>query len=96
MKCSTLSPNIIKCRLDFFLVSQNLLSNVNNIEIISGFRSDHSAVKMDLSLNKNPKGPGLWKLNCSLLNETNYVDSIKSVIKEAADETLIPRSHYHD
>ena len=40
---------------------------------------------MDLSLNKNP---GLWKLNCSVLNETNYVDSYKSVIKEAADETL--------
>ena len=60
---------------------------VEQCEIMSGYRSDHSAIILHLSLSENKRGPGLWKLNCSLLSEVNYTDSLRSVIKEAVAET---------
>ena len=76
----------IHCRLDFFLVSQSLTCNVTNADILAGFKTDHSLVTIKLALHSNPRGPGFWKLNTSLLSEEEYVNQIKTTIKAVQKE----------
>ena len=41
--------------------------------------SDHSAVSLTWSLPDSiSRGPGLWKLNCSVLDDPDYVDLMSS------------------
>ena len=44
------SPKI-QCRLDFFLVSQSLVTNVNKADIKPGYKTDHSLIIIELGLN---------------------------------------------
>jgi len=70
----------IYCRLDFFLLSFNLVSvSCDNI-ITPGFRSDHDIVNTNIILNKNVRGNGFWKLNCSLLQNEKYIKAIENCI----------------
>ena len=67
----------IGSRLDKFLVSQSLLSFVSNCEIKPLCFSDHDIVFLTLLLDDlRPRGPGLWKFNNSLLQDTNYIEFI--------------------
>ena len=47
--------------------------------MISAIKTDHSAIVIELQdVEDKVKGPGFWKLNCSLLNDkesTNYIFS---------------------
>ena len=64
-------------RLDKFLVSQSLLSFVSNCEIKPFCFSDHDIVFLTLRLDDlRPRGPGLWKFNNSLLQDTNFTEYI--------------------
>ena len=38
----------IKCRLDFFLISSNLIPAVTSADIVAGFESDHSLITQTL------------------------------------------------
>ena len=60
-------------RLDFFLISQGLSSNITEADIFPGYRTDHSLIVISVSLNENPRGPGYWKLNISFLTEIEYI-----------------------
>ena len=76
------NPSFIACRLDFFLISSNLLHKVENIGASPGYLSDHSIIYLKLKLEKENRGPGFWKLNTSLLHETEYREKIKKSICE--------------
>ena len=76
----------IHCRLDFCLVSQSLTCNVTNSGILAVFKTDHSLITIKLALHSNPRGPGFWKLNTSLLEEDGYVKQIKTTIKAVQEE----------
>ena len=56
-----------QARLDFFLVSEALMSSINDIKIISSSRSDHSSVVLSLVLNEFKKGCGFGNLTVSCL-----------------------------
>ena len=76
-------PNPFKqSRLDFFLVSSQLLSLVHKSDIISGYRTDHSLVRLSLHLNHIKRGPGTWKFNNSFLKDEYFVSKIVKTIKE--------------
>ena len=68
--------------LDFFLVSSELLSLVHKSDIISGYRTDHSLVRLNLNLNQIKRGPGIWKFNNSLLKDECFVSKIVKTIKD--------------
>ena len=72
---------IKQARLDFFLISKNLLSSIHKSNIEPSYRSDHSAVVLSLKINEFKRGRGFWKLNNSLLNEPDYLDMIKQTIE---------------
>ena len=76
----------VHCRLDFFLVSQSFLSNVTFADILPGFKTDHSMITLNISLHTNPRGRGFWKLNTSLLTNTDYIDLIKMTILQTQKE----------
>ena len=70
-----------QARLDFFLISNNLTSNICKSIIEPSYRSDHSIIILSICFNDFKHGKGLWKFNNSLLYDEVYLNTIKSVIK---------------
>ena len=79
------SPTV-QCRLDFFLISQNLITNVNNADIKPGYKTDHSLITVELLLNQNQRGRGFWKLNTSHLRELDFINEIKLSFEQTKAE----------
>ena len=74
------SPRVF-CRLDYYLISNNLFDMVRSTEIIPAIRTDHDAILLEIGkLENGQKGPGYWKLNCSLLADDAYVNSVTELL----------------
>ena len=68
-------------RLDFFLVSQSLITLCCDENILPGYRSDHSLIEITLDFNKNAKrSRTFWKFNNSLLYNIDFVKEVKESI----------------
>ena len=69
----------IQCRLDYFLISNELVPFANNCDIFYAPESDHSAVSIYLQSNlfNHKRGPGFWKFNTALLRDETYVTALK-------------------
>ena len=71
---------MIFCRLDYWLIS-NSLHDLVKTDIIPSIKTDHAAISLELVNDSNDiKGPGLWKMNCSLLDDEDYVNDITEKI----------------
>ena len=71
------SQPLILSRLDYWFISDSLSDNVCDVDIIPSTKTDHSAIIIEFKdIGDSFKGPGLWKLNCSLLRDYLYVDEI--------------------
>jgi hypothetical protein len=68
-------------------VSDSILDKVDNICIKPGYRSDHSVVELILNLSNQPKGPGLWKFNNSILKDEKYIRHVREIKKVINDVT---------
>ena len=68
-------PQILP-RLDYWLIS-NSLTDVCTVDIIPSIKTDHSAITLE-DVDDKARGPGIWKLNCSLLSDEEYVERINS------------------
>ena len=84
-------------RLDYWLISNFLSDNVTNVDIIPSFKTDHSAIIIEFKNNDDiAKGPGIWKLNCSLLTDNTYVNEINHFIptwiQEGVQDFSVSRS----
>lgn len=83
--------NPVKCaRLDFFLISDSVLSKSLSCEILPAYRSDHSRVTLRLNLSSQVRGRGLWKFNCSLLSDLTFVGVVDGVIQETIQSYACP------
>ena len=65
--------------------------------MISATKTDHFAIKIEFQdVDDKVKGPGFWKLNCSLMNDKQCVDEINcllpSWLQEGKREFRDPRS----
>ena len=69
-------------RIDFMLISIDLLLNVPNSDILPGFKSDHAIPYFVLKHDKAPRGPGFWKLNNSILRDTEYKENMIKLLRE--------------
>ena len=66
-------------RIDLIGCPSAWLPFVSSADILPCPFSDHSAVSLTWSLPGSiSRGPGLWKLNCSVLDDPDYVDLISS------------------
>ena len=82
-KSFTLSQNslMIFCRLDYWLISSALHDLVKVTDIIPAIRTDHSAITLEfVNTLDDDKGRGIWKMNCSLLDDEEYVKVITESI----------------
>ena len=77
-------------RLYFFLVNIQLLDIISNTKILPGYRTDHSIINLSILLNKFSRGICLWKLNCSLLKNQEYLDLVNTIIIDEKKSYAIP------
>ena len=76
----------VRCRLDYFLISFNLVSQIKKCDILPGFKTDHLAVNCKIHLNQLPRGRGFWKFNVSLLQDDTFVNLIRENIHTECDK----------
>ena len=68
-------------RLDFFLVTEQLITRVGKAEIMSPYKSDHGTIMMELIISEEKRGPGSWKLNTDLLKDKDLQTKIREELK---------------
>lgn len=73
-------------RLDYWLISEHLMNDLNNCDILPGLHSDHSIIQAQFGNNELKRGKGIWKFNTSLLYDSNYVSKVKNIISECKSE----------
>jgi len=76
-------------RLDFFLITDTLCNITKNCIIQTGYKTDHSSVILKMNFISQKRGPGYFKINNSLLLNTEY----KSLIKNTSQEVLNNNKH---
>ena len=85
----TFNPNLIRERIDVLFVSNTLQDYVTETGIIPSHKtcSDHGIPYLRIKGYSIPtKGPGVWKLNNSLLSEADYVSEMKEKIPKWCSE----------
>ena len=64
--------------------------HIDKCNIKPGYRSDHSFIELIITLCKFERGRGLWKLNCSLLKDKEYLININNVIDREKLRYAVP------
>ena len=69
-----------RSRLDYFLITEDLLSLDPQSDILNAYRSDHNIISLTFLKSMQPRGKGLWKFNNSLLENKDFCAMIKKEI----------------
>ena len=69
-------------RIDYWLVSKSLDSQINNPDYIPCAFSDHSMAKINLMTSFVVRGPSFWKMNASLLKSDLFRKAFTSMWRE--------------
>ena len=64
-----------QCRLDYFLIFDQLQEQIKTIEIISSVQSDHSTLIMKIG---SIRQGAYWKINTSLVYDKSFLELMKS------------------
>ena len=76
-----------KSRIDFFLVSNSIVSEVKRAEIRSSVAPDHKAIFLGIEVRSGlERGPGSWKFNNTLLDDENYKDLIRFIYPQIREK----------
>ena len=73
-------------RIDYILCSSSMIENVLYSNIVHAPVPDHSAVVSGFNIDSEPRGQGYWKLNISILEELEYKQGIRSIIRDTKCE----------
>ena len=74
---------VVQSRLDFFIISVSLESEIESTTIKPGLGTDHSLISISLKLlERQERGNGSWKFNNSLLKDKDYVRMVKDTIAQ--------------
>ena len=77
-------------RLDMFFIQEHMRSTIISTDAVTGYRSDHSIITLNIKEPRKKKGPGLWKFNESLLNDEAYDNLITKVIIDTVHQYAVP------
>ena len=75
-----------KARLDFHLISAQLLPFIQNTDIIPGICSDHSIVELDIDFSKFVRGRGFYKYNNALNTDFEFVQKATDTIRKTCKQ----------
>lgn len=81
------SSNNGQCsRLDYWLISDNLINEVNRCDISASPLTDHCVIFLTISLDgRETKINSIWKFNNNLLENTEFCNIVKHLVKEVGD-----------
>ena len=86
---------LILTRIDFWLVSKKLQTDIISSNIIPSIRTDHRAITFEFHVKQISKGKGFWRLNTSILDNKEYqngiIELIDNVTKEYAHSEIEKR-----
>ena len=68
-------------RIDYFIVSGPVSPKCIHSEILPSVNTDHSLISLIVNVAEGPRGPGVWKFNNELLNDKNFVTTLKDVVE---------------
>ena len=72
--------NNSKSRIDYILYSKNPVFQTVKKEKLHFPFSDHKALILKINIEKKKRGPGYWKFNETLLDDSDYIKLIKSLL----------------
>ena len=71
----------LSSRIDFILVPHVWVPSVSSSDIVACPFSDHCAVVTSVCVPEVPShGPGVWKLNLSVLNDPDYLSYFQFLV----------------
>lgn len=79
-----------KARLDFFLISQEMMTYIEKVDILPGYLTDHAMTFIEFRLTNFTRGRGFWRFNNSLLKDQLYIGKVKESIRQTIEEYAIP------
>ena len=80
-----------------FFVSEHLQYSASDIDIRTGYRTDHNMITISLKTKQTKRGCGIWKLNVSHLLDDSYIQAIKTCIHDTVKQYAVPlyRNDYY-
>ena len=74
---------IIQSRLDFFMVTRDVIDMTEQAQVLASFCSDHSCISLTLSQIENQsRGPGFWKFNSLLIGDVEFVAALNNYLTD--------------
>jgi len=84
----------VQSRIDLILCTKSIVNRVTSINIRHPFvYSDHQLLFAKLNVVQHIRGPGYWKLNCSVLSDDNYRSEMKSMLCKIRNEGKLYQSN---
>ena len=80
-------PRLQASRIDYALVTRSLEDCTETCLYLNSILTDHSAYYMYVTLNKNERGTGYWKLNSKILDNESYKRRIEDKLDKLLTET---------
>ena len=74
-------PTVCLSRIDFFLISENLLQMTKSCGIHIAPQTDHSLIDINLEADEFVRGPGNWRFNNTLLTDGKFVADLSKKIR---------------
>ena len=68
--------------LDYFIISDNFTDLIDKCNVKPGYLSDHSFIELLVTFSKFQHGRALWKFNCSLLKDKEYLSNFNNIIDQ--------------
>ena len=81
------SGGISASRIDMLFTSESYMDCVVSSKLSAGYKTDHSFVEMNISLDTYDRGPGAWKLNTQHLLKEEYKELINDTIEKVVANT---------
>ena len=76
---------MVASRIDMFIISNNICSEVTKTDIEYGYRSDHALLELVIRVSEHRRGPGIWRLNTQVLDEVDYKVGILKLITKLCE-----------
>jgi exonuclease III len=74
-------------RLDYWLISTHMIYELTDVDIMPGFRSDHSLIELNFkNQNSSDRGPSYWRFNAKLLTNIDYTSYMNNRIDEIIEK----------
>ena len=81
-----LKPPPTFSHLDKFLINPDLMTSIENCTINTVLFTDHSSVKLVIRQDDFIRGPGVWKLSNTHLNNNKFQNEIRNVISHMVSD----------